>query len=740
MLDEILHEIALDYEKENSKIGLDARRVGRPRKRGLKPKTPSALISGAKRTKIGQWLKKTFGTNIFEVEPPQTLTRPFTLVNTETGATITGEIVEHLKDEIIPLTPVSSSNVKGAGVFHSELLVQFHPSRLIPQRTYRYRFETPEAAEEAYRSLTSSPSPGRWVWHNIRGHEAGAPITKTKIGPSLKPPGLGIPTIGGTRASLVPYYISNRIPVPRVREFDKIVRAMKRNTSNPNPNPNINSRIEALLGARMGFRELGIRNFRSREAFGLPIEAGDFEYECEYLGNLNDFQTDNEDNSDEEEYIDEENIDDIIESIINEEIKDEDKCIDKIEDAMAYHPKDKDIDYDDIKKNFEYLLDGFEFEFPREFEGKGTCRDAIYEFIDYYNSNDYFPIYRETILTRLNLLDVLQNKEKLGKYWSSFPEGAGEYFKVREEGHRVMFIELIPKEAIDIKDTIKQMIYYPNEWEIKFKNENDRKTIFRDVVLHEKYSRGFDKEKQLDLLYNKGNHFKNRIKKINSKIKKSREEKKKLNKKGKGWWGDPERHSKARKLGKADFENQKEYFTHDFICMKDFEIISGHDSDFNDLFYGNDFTILRGPLTRAGPFEYKRNGKEMVLYKDWDNLVKVHSKQKWYPVKATYDSDGHNAEIKGYATNFYPNHETKQIYGEVILFDDLKEAFDNLKKSKKKLPREHSVSIGFKYHLEDRNKQIIDYVDHLAVSLLNKDKDRCSTLNGLSCKVSMINN
>lgn len=216
----------------------------------------------------------------------QSITLPFSITNTETGTTIKGEVVENLEENTKQLTPLSSSNARASGQFKNELLVQFHPSKLTPMRTYRYMFETSEQAKEANEALQKSGSPGRWIWQNLRGHIAGEKVTASKVAPSLVPPNQGLPTIGGTSASLVPYKISNRVPVSRVKNFNEILKEMKRSNPNPTTNPLTGSRLESLLGTRKELRELGNKNFR-RGTYGLP-PVGDFEY----VGNLNELEED----------------------------------------------------------------------------------------------------------------------------------------------------------------------------------------------------------------------------------------------------------------------------------------------------------------------------------------------------------------------------------------------------------------------------------------------------------------
>ena len=254
----LLESMANDFDNLTSDV---ARRVGRPSRRGLRPGTPSARISGAKRTRVGQSLIKTLGEGAFEVEPqievlgPDKFGVPQSLHNIETGQVIQAQVIENLMGTKKQLTPLSSSNVRAAGQFNNELLVQFHSK--MGQNTYRYQFANPTEAEQAYQSLLNTGSPGRWIWQNIRGHTKGEAVGKTKLGPSLSPPGQGLPTIGGTIKSLVDYRISKRTPGSRVANFDELLSQLKRSKSSPKTDPQTGSRVEKLLQTRKAFREKG---------------------------------------------------------------------------------------------------------------------------------------------------------------------------------------------------------------------------------------------------------------------------------------------------------------------------------------------------------------------------------------------------------------------------------------------------------------------------------------------------
>ena len=121
----------------------------------------------------------------------------------------------------IPLIAIQSSNVKGGGVYGSELIVQFHQTaKQGGQRTYRYKLDTHKQAREAFMELVNATSAGRWVWENIRG---------TKTGAAYFPPHK--PTIGGTTASLIPYTVSGRSPVKTregYKKYDELSKELRK--------------------------------------------------------------------------------------------------------------------------------------------------------------------------------------------------------------------------------------------------------------------------------------------------------------------------------------------------------------------------------------------------------------------------------------------------------------------------------------------------------------------------------
>lgn len=174
--------------------------------------------------------------------------------------------------------------------------------------------------------------------------------------------------------------------------------------------------------------------------------------------------------------------------------------------------------------------------------------------------------------------------------------------------------------------------------------------------------------------------------------------------KGQGWWGESERHSKAKKEGKADLRE-------DFIEMdKQLDITD----QFPDL--KGDFTVLYGPIMRDGPFDYvdKKSGKTFTVYKGWNNLKEVSKGKTYIPARATEEDGAHQAPILGFSYGFEPREESHQIYAKTVLLNDYAD-----------LPSEGSqVSIGFPDEIQG-NKQIVKDLDHIAISLRNKEQGRC---------------
>lgn len=113
-----------------------------------------------------------------------------------------------------PMVPVASSTVKGMGLRGSDLYVEFHGGK-----TYDYKFGSPDAAYQSFDDMSKSTSKGGYVWDNLRG---------AKTGPAW---GTGKPTAGGTTASIVPYQVVGRVPLPKMggyKAFEKEAEALRK--------------------------------------------------------------------------------------------------------------------------------------------------------------------------------------------------------------------------------------------------------------------------------------------------------------------------------------------------------------------------------------------------------------------------------------------------------------------------------------------------------------------------------
>jgi len=162
--------------------------------------------------------------------------------------------------------------------------------------------------------------------------------------------------------------------------------------------------------------------------------------------------------------------------------------------------------------------------------------------------------------------------------------------------------------------------------------------------------------------------------------------------------------------------------------------------------YTNDFVEdmrhFRGPISRAGPFDYDG----IIKYKNLENLAEQAQQTNHLPVFGTHGED----QIIAFTYNltddpdiYMKDHkdydsfkDEPYIYGEGYLLDGEIEDLSTLPiiSDETKLP----VSIKF----EDANEgsgnadQQITSLVHLAMSVNATEQDRCSTVNGKSCWVS----
>lgn len=516
--------------------------------------------------------------------PVEQITLPYSVMNTESGKRFQGEVIKNFRNNTTQLTPVSSSNVRGVGQFKNELLVQFRGNDRIAQRTYRYTMESPEMAEEAYNSLIDSPSPGRWVWENIRGHRAGEPVTSNKLAPSLSPPGKGKNTIGGTSASLLEYQISNRVPVSRVQGFEKAARQMERQTSNPSKNPNVGSRIEGALESRRSARDRGVNQLGIvRKLRQLP--KLDFTVK-------------------------------VVEDSINE-----------LHDWIR---SNLNITNEDDVKAVGFAITNSRKKSKKKKESKGYGK-----------------------------------KKPKEESWQSSWE------KLGEEMDRLRVARIQYREYKKAKEThLQKQIYAP----------------YRNDTISVRETENYTRKRQFE-----PSEF--QVQSI-------------LEPKGK------------KDLVKLNFTvKEVDDIVYDLIPIEQFTFKS---MDFEGR---KDFSILHGPITRAGLFPYKIGGYKVNLYKQWDNLKDIFSNLDYIPFIGSQDLGAHYAETLGFAYNFTFDEKHQRVYGDIITFEDMNKLTNNYNPSEQG-KEGWEVSIGFKDHRDGQN-QIIDRVDHLAGSLRNKEMGRC---------------
>ena len=160
-------------------------------------------------------------------------------------------------------------------------------------------------------------------------------------------------------------------------------------------------------------------------------------------------------------------------------------------------------------------------------------------------------------------------------------------------------------------------------------------------------------------------------------------------------------------VGKADF-------------LQIHEIIYGSEFD--------DFKLMDGPITRKGKFPYGKS----VLIKDWSNLKAVFSEIKHLPVFGEPYKLHKEVEVIGYAYDFTPNEDTKQIHASVYFFEDIENISPVQVDGETRFP----VSIRyFETGRDSENVQTISDVIHLAVDPTATAKDRCSEMGGKACYI-----
>ena len=136
------------------------------------------------------------------------------LVDDETGLNFQGVSTESIHE----LASTGSKVVTNIGAFGNNVLATFQGSPGI----YTYQLDSEKEAEQVYNQWSGAGSKGKWLFKHIRG---------TQLGPSYR---RGVPTIGGTSASLIPYEI-DKIPGPKAGEFtsmEKVLASMLKYGSN----------------------------------------------------------------------------------------------------------------------------------------------------------------------------------------------------------------------------------------------------------------------------------------------------------------------------------------------------------------------------------------------------------------------------------------------------------------------------------------------------------------------------
>ena len=136
-------------------------------------------------------------------------------------------------------------------------------------------------------------------------------------------------------------------------------------------------------------------------------------------------------------------------------------------------------------------------------------------------------------------------------------------------------------------------------------------------------------------------------------------------------------------------------------------------------------TVMHGVLTRAGPFKYG----DQILYKEWNNITENAEETMVLPVFGSREYGSHKEKeerLIGYADNFIPNHKTEELEFDWYSFDPIEKLSD--------LRDPHDLNVSLSFYDDrkpDSNIQKITGFRHVAVSLNNLEKDRCSSIEGM---------
>ena len=198
------------------------------------------------------------------------------------------------------------------------------------------------------------------------------------------------------------------------------------------------------------------------------------------------------------------------------------------------------------------------------------------------------------------------------------------------------------------------------------------------------------------------------------------------------------------KKGVITFEGDRQTSTANFFIhiepldKKDFYAAFDFTSDFTD-----DMHYFSGPITRAGNFEYR----DEIKTKSKENLDNVFSNYTHMP---NFDSH-HENEILGFAYNFtddpdqYIKKDFKKVDYEAVKDKDYiftqGYAFNDIEKVSKIpiIPRETKLPVSIRFLDQNEGtgsaEQHISDLIHLATSVNQTDKDRCSSAGGDPCFV-----
>lgn len=172
-------------------------------------------------------------------------------------------------------------------------------------------------------------------------------------------------------------------------------------------------------------------------------------------------------------------------------------------------------------------------------------------------------------------------------------------------------------------------------------------------------------------------------------------------------------------------KKKKDFITTDFVghisCLTHEE-----DLKINDIADITNDSILRGVITRAGPFRYG----DSIKWKKWSNIKKRALEKPMVPLYDSHKED----KLLGFVDNWQFNEAKEHLIGDIHTFNPI-EQISNLKE-----PKDIQVSMSYwEGYPKVKGVQNITGFRNVAMSVDNVELDRCSSVDGFGrCVVNKV--